>query len=85
MGLIKITPKGWRHFAKIYSELSIDKKLTIDMTSFIGVAINAGVTVNTCPTRGRWCEVDSASDLNLYECACDPTKFRSSAWSHDWR
>ena len=39
-----------------------------------------GADIHTVPTRGRWCEVDSETDLRRYE-----DLLHHAEWAHDWR
>ena len=50
------------------------------MTSLLQLLIEDGAEINTTPIDGRWCEVDSETDLRLYK-----HKLEHASWSHDWR
>jgi choline kinase len=67
MGLIKITPKGWRgviNYLNNFSRSDIDK---MDMTMLLRGLINFNVDVHAVPISDIWMEVDSESDLKIYE------------------
>ncbi|MCW5619883.1 MAG: hypothetical protein KIS79_02085 [Burkholderiales bacterium] len=53
----------------------------LDTTSLLRAAIAAGIWIRCLPVDGRWCEVDSAADLQCYEALLDTP----GGWSHDWR
>lgn len=80
MGLIKFTIDGWNRAFKIYNSLNDEIKDNIDMTSFLEILINH-MKIKVIFVQGKWCEVDSISDLNVYE---EEIK-HSTNWSHDWR
>lgn len=67
MGLIKLTPAGWRiiagHLARLAPEI-VDK---LDMTALFARLIADGVTITAVPTPWPWAEVDQADDIALYE------------------
>jgi len=67
MGLIKFTPKGWRQinsYLNNFSHLEVDN---MDMTTLLQGVINSGVEVRAIPIGDCWYEVDSESDLKVYE------------------
>ena len=81
MGLLKITPIGWKKitsFLRALSDAEIDK---LDMTSMLSILLKGNVTINTIAVQGGWCEVDTANDLHKYEAEIANNK----NWSHDWR
>lgn len=80
MGLFKLTPVGWRQIASILAELAPERRDRLDMTSLLQLLIDRGVEIGTIATSGRWCEVDSETDLRAYEQRLD-----GDAWTHDWR
>lgn len=79
MGLIRVTPQGWRQIREACAELGQTVAQT-DMTGFLSRLIDAGVRVGAVPVQGRWCEVDSREDLHYYEQALS-----RGSWPHDWR
>jgi choline kinase len=81
MGLTLIRPDGWQKLEKSISQMRFDEINSLDMTSLFNRVISHDLEINTVPVKGRWCEVDSAADLNLYN-----NKLKSEEhWSHDWR
>ena len=81
MGLLKITPMGWkkiRSFLEALSDAEIDR---LDMTTMLSLLIKSNITVKAIAVNGRWCEVDTANDLHKYELEIA----KNNEWSHDWR
>ncbi len=67
MGLIKIKPNAWIQFKELYFSLSNDIQQKISITEMIAKLI----TLNSIEIKGLknsypWGEVDTASDLKLY-------------------
>ena len=68
MGIILITPKGWNELTLILSSLSNHMADKMHMTGTMQKVIEAGkVPILGVPYKGKWGEVDSESDLVLYE------------------
>jgi choline kinase len=67
MGLIKFTPEGWRQVASFLGSLPNEMIDSMDMTSLLQNLIQLGIKITASPIRDRWFEVDSESDLLLYE------------------
>ena len=81
LGLLKLTPEGWR---KIRGFLSLTEEAVarnLDVTALLGRLIQKGIKVRGTPIQGRWCEVDHVRDLRLYERMIQS----DTQWSHDWR
>lgn len=66
MGLVKLTPRGWRHVSDYLGRLPPEIVDKLDMTGLLQRLIQAGVRVNAVPAAGPWAEVDSETDLALY-------------------
>lgn len=66
MGLLKITPPGWKKIKKYLSSLDLGAGDKLDMTSLLQRLINEGIKIFAIPISGNWYEVDTKSDLNLY-------------------
>lgn len=79
MGLLRVTPQGWQAVTAACRELGTEVART-DMTSFLRILMARRVPIATVPVQGRWCEVDSQTDLRAYE-----VKLNAGGWSHDWR
>lgn len=79
MGLIKITPEGWRIMSREKDELA-DLVNKTDMTGFLRRLLTKNIPVGAVPVAGKWCEVDSERDLELYT-----QRLTAENWTHDWR
>jgi len=67
MGLIKFTPAGWSKvvdFLHVLSQREIDR---LDMTALLSFLIGNGIAISAVPVTEPWGEVDSESDLRIYE------------------
>ncbi len=81
MGLLKLEPAGWRRIERWLARLADDALSRLQTTQLLQHLIAAGVQVGALPVAGRWCELDSAGDLAIYEAL-----LRSgNGWTHDWR
>lgn len=67
MGLLKFTPSGWRRTAGYLDGMASVERERLDMTGLLQRLTAAGIEVMAVPVAGPWGEVDSASDLALYE------------------
>lgn len=67
MGLLKFTPRGFAIVSNHLSGLNDDLVDKLDMTSLLSRLLRAGVSINTVATAPGWGEVDSRSDVTLYE------------------
>lgn len=79
MGLIKLTQSGWARWKTAAVNLGQGCDKT-DMTTFLQLLIKQNERIATIPVEGKWCEADSAQDLEKYEAALS-----AGAWTHDWR
>nr|WP_246027780.1 phosphocholine cytidylyltransferase family protein [Paenibacillus curdlanolyticus] len=67
MGLLMLSPEGWRTIEHLTGKLDKADVRRMDMTGLISALVNNGVPVRAIPYEGPWLEVDSESDLRLYE------------------
>lgn len=67
MGLVKFTPPGWSDANRILSSLPDKICDQMDMTALLRELINAGISVDTIPIKGKWFEFDSENDLKAYQ------------------
>lgn len=67
MGLLKFTPVGWAAVTAHLGALAPAAVDQLDMTSLLRGLLAAGHRIDTVPVSDRWFEVDTASDLVLYE------------------
>jgi L-glutamine-phosphate cytidylyltransferase len=79
-GLLKFSATGWSHAQRLLGQLSAAEVDSLDMTALLARLLVAAVPIGVAPIDGRWCEVDSASDLASYR-----RLLRRRRWSHDWR
>ncbi|MCW8901348.1 MAG: phosphocholine cytidylyltransferase family protein [Gammaproteobacteria bacterium] len=71
MGLVKYTPAGWAmvtEYLKKFTQEEIDK---LDITKLLQGLIASGVIVNAVAISDQWFEVDTESDLKIYESEFD--------------
>lgn len=67
MGLLRFDPNGWATVENIVQKFPKKIQDKLDMTGLLQHLIAAGVVVHGVPTNGPWGEIDSVSDLMLYE------------------
>lgn len=79
-GLVKFSAAGWSAAQSLLDALPPSRTAAFDMTSLLAALLARGERIGVAPVAGRWCEVDSASDLALYR-----RSLRRRRWSHDWR
>lgn len=66
MGLLKISPKGWKIIENFLSGLKKEESDVIQTTSLLQKLIKEGVEIRAVPIKDDWYEVDSEGDLKLY-------------------
>jgi choline kinase len=67
MGLLYFTPTGWnrvQNYLNSYSEQAVDK---MSMTGLLSRLIEQGQKISAIPYYGPWGEIDSESDLRVFE------------------
>lgn len=79
MGLLKITPAGWKIILSKCGAIG-EKVAKTDMTSFLRMLLEDNIPIGAVRVEGQWCEVDSDEDL-----ACYQAVLSGGHWSHDWR
>jgi L-glutamine-phosphate cytidylyltransferase len=75
MGLLKFSPRGWRRVRAVIDAMPAEACDKLDMTSLLARLLRSGDVIGTVPTRQPWGEVDTASDLRLYETLIDRDAF----------
>ncbi|MEO3678959.1 phosphocholine cytidylyltransferase family protein [Rheinheimera sp. FR7-31] len=80
MGLLKITPHGWRQICDIVDAFAGDQRKNIDMTTLLSLLLSKGMKIAAVPVRGGWVEVDTPTDIMLYQKLAT-----TENWLHDWR
>lgn len=67
MGLLRFSPKGWGLITDLLAKLPSPVRDKLDMTSLLRRLLEDGRKIMTIPTSDPWYEVDSESDLKLYQ------------------
>ncbi len=67
MGLLKITPNGFKEIAKGLNLLDQNIINKLDMTGMLKILLDLKVKINTIPCSDFWIEVDNKDDVKLYE------------------
>jgi L-glutamine-phosphate cytidylyltransferase len=67
MGLLKISPEGWRTISRFLARIDTAERDRMDMTTLLSRLIAEGVPIGTATVSGEWLEVDNETDLNVYE------------------
>lgn len=67
MGLIKVTPNGWKKLECIYQSLDINSQEKIHFTKILNYALAKYENlIKVIPVNSNWGEVDTKDDLFLY-------------------
>lgn len=80
MGLTLIRPPAWARIEGELSRMSPQEIDRLDMTALFRRLLSTGAEIRAVPVEGRWCEVDSPADIDLYR-----SKLATIEWDHDWR
>lgn len=67
MGILKVTPKGWKEIKDFMELLSVKIIEKIDITTLLSKLINSGVKIYAVEYGGLWLECDNQNDIKLYE------------------
>ena len=67
MGLLKFSPSAWGLVQSLRSKLPVESCDSQDMTSLLQALIKCGVALQGVPYSDGWGEVDSPSDLAVYD------------------
>lgn len=67
MGLLRLTPEGWRWIEEILSQIGPAAVDRLDMTSLLDRLIAAGRPIKAVPFAGIWGECDSPGDLDYHQ------------------
>jgi choline kinase len=67
MGLIKLTPQAWRAVEAVLGAVDAKTRDAMDMTTLLRTLLESGFPIGTAAITGQWGEIDSSSDLELYE------------------
>lgn len=85
MGLLRISSLGWKQITSLLSEMTADERDQLDMTSLLALMLERNTKIGSVPVSGRWCEIDSESDLELYKLRLKHSAGTDTDWHHDWR
>jgi choline kinase len=78
-GLVRVSARGWTWVRAELEAMPADERCRLDTTTLLARLVAAGRRLDAVRIAGRWCEVDSASDLALYRAMLDG----GGSWSHD--
>ncbi|MBK3732703.1 choline kinase [Azospirillum brasilense] len=67
MGLLRLTPAGWRTVTDYLGGLPAAEADRLDMTGLLSRLLSRGVEIQAVPIADPWCEVDQPSDLTVAE------------------
>lgn len=67
MGLMRVTPEGWLAIRGAFESESPETRHNVDMTTLLSRSIQEGVRLEGVPLKGPWGEIDSPTDITLYE------------------
>lgn len=67
MGLLRFTPAGWQAVEACLAQLGPEQADRLDMTSLLQRLLDQGVAIGAVAIAEPWFEVDSESDLRLYQ------------------
>jgi len=67
MGLLRIAPAAWQAIEELLDRLDRQVRDRLDMTRLLQRLLERRFPIATIAADGQWGEVDSASDLALYE------------------
>ena len=79
MGLLKFTPKGWKQTKEVLDTMEPEATDKLDMTSLLSMLLQHNIPIDAVEVQGKWCEVDSDEDLNLY------IQLMRGDWVHNWK
>jgi choline kinase len=85
MGLLRFTPAGWSAVEQFLSSVSAERRNKLDMTTLLSLLLESGAKIAAVPVRGKWCECDTESDLEIYESILETARKEGRTWRHDWR
>jgi choline kinase len=67
MGLLKFKPKAWASVEAVLAGVDDATRNKMDMTTLLRRLLTGGFPIQTVAISGQWGEIDSASDLEIYE------------------
>ncbi len=85
MGMLFFQPSGWSALHALYRRLNSETQARLDMTTWLNLALEQEIAIQTRYVEGRWCEVDCQNDLLAYEGKISGIDLAHESWTHDWR
>jgi choline kinase len=67
MGLLRFTPRGWQWVEEALAGIGAGQRDKLDMTSLLRMLLARGHPIAAVSVQEPWYEVDSQSDLELYQ------------------
>jgi len=67
MGLLRFTPRGWQWVEEALAGVEALQRDKLDMTSLLRMLLARGHPIAAVPVQEPWYEVDSQTDLELYQ------------------
>ena len=85
MGLLKFSKDGWKNINQFLSAMPKENVDQMDMTTLLQKLLDSGVQIAAVEVKGRWCEIDNKTDLNLCRRRTSDVDQGDKPWLHDWR
>jgi choline kinase len=85
MGLLRMTPRGSSQMLECWRRLREVECDQLDMTALLSLLLRENVPVRAVAVTGRWCEVDTRDDLDVYRRRIAAADAGAERWLHDWR
>ena len=68
MGLLRFTPDSWKELLSVRKNLNKYERASLDMTSCLRKMVEAGgIPIKAIAYYGKWGEIDSIEDLQVYQ------------------
>ena len=68
MGLLYISPQGWKIIKNLRKDLDLKKRNEMEMTQMLSlIAKNQPFLIRAIPYNGVWGEIDSENDIKVFE------------------
>ena len=85
MGLLRLTPRGSSQLLECWRQLGEAERDRLDITALLARLLRDRVPVRAVAVTGRWCEVDTYDDLDVYRRRIAAANAGGERWLHDWR
>lgn len=67
MGLFKLTPQSWQAIEDLLADIPVERAMKLSVTEMFQLLIEREIKIQGVPVSGQWGEVDTETDLILYE------------------